>query len=53
MTGCTSKSSKDFFRGADATHTRAPLSLKVGSYSTWVPPRLLSPAVAKIFKQTK
>jgi len=34
MTGFASKSSIDFFLGARATHTRAPLSLRVGSYST-------------------
>jgi len=31
MTGFASKSSIDFFLGARATHTSAPLSLRVGS----------------------
>lgn len=53
ITGFASKSSIDFFLGARATQTRAPLSLRVGSYSTWVPPWLLSPTVAKIFTNKK
>lgn len=48
ITGCASKSSIDFFLGARATHTRAPLSLIVGSYSMCVPPSCLSPTVANI-----
>ena len=34
------------FLGALATHTSAPLSLSLGSYSTCVPPSFLSPVVA-------
>lgn len=53
ITGFASKSSTDFFLGARATQTRAPLSLRVGSYSTWVPPWLLSPAVTNIFREKR
>lgn len=50
ITGCAWKSSTDCFLGARATHTSAPLSLMVGSYSMWVPPSCLCPAVAKIYR---
>lgn len=52
-TGFAWKSWSDFFLGARATHTRAPLSLIAGSYKTWVAPSFLSPVVAKICKWCK